>query len=254
MANNISRQEIMVGVAAREIKDNEVSFIGTGLPMIAAYLAKFTHGKNSNLLFESGIIDSKPQDLATGVGDFTLLSDCTKTSGLFYALGLLQRGKIDLGFLGGAEVDQYGNINSTVIGDYFNPKVRLPGSGGANDIASLAKRTVIIVPHQKRKFPKKINYITTPGYLDGPGARAKAGLEGGGPKKVITDLAVLGFDDKTKKMKLETTHPGVSIKEVKEKTGFELLIPDKVPNTELPTPEEVELIRLIDQKNIYLKY
>jgi len=254
MNKNISRQEIMVGVGAREIKNKEVCFIGTGLPMLAAYLAKYTHAPDSTLIFESGVINSHPKYLATGVGDFTLLSNCTKISSLFYALSLLQREKIDLGFIGGAEMDQYGNINSTVIGNYFKPNVRLPGSGGANDIASFAKRTVIIIPHQRRKFPTKISYLTSPGYINGPGSREKYGLKGKGPTKVITDLAVLGFDSESKKMKIESLHPGVSLKEVEENTGFKLLIPDDIPYTELPTVNEIRLIRKIDPSRIYLKY
>lgn len=249
----ITRQEIMVSVAAHEIKNNEVCFIGTGLPMIAAYLAKFTHAPNANLIFESGIIDSFPKYLATGVADFTITSNCTKISGLLYAMSLLQGEKIDIGFIGGAEIDQYGNINSTAIGDYFFPNVRLPGSGGANDVSSCAKRTVLIIPHQRRKFSKKVSYITSPGHIDGKDSRERHGLKGQGPVKVITDLAVLGFDSETKRMKIESLHPGVSLKEIEENTGFKLIIPDDILYTEVPNKNEVKLIRKIDPNGIYLK-
>jgi glutaconate CoA-transferase subunit B len=257
MTDNVSysKEELMVVAASKEIKDNEVAIIGTGLPMIAAYLAKYTHAPGVTLFFESGIIDPKPKDLAIGVGDFCLLTDCAKSSGLYYSLSLLQRGYVDLGFLGAAEIDQYGNINSTFIGgEYKRPKMRLPGSGGANDIASLAKRVIVIVPHQKRKFPKKCQYITTPGFLDGPGAREKAGLRGHGPVRVITNLAVLGFDDDSRRMKLETIHPGVRLEEVIENTEFELIIPENVGKTALPTPADLKLLREnIDPDGFYIK-
>lgn len=244
----------MAVAASKEIQDGEVAIIGTGLPMIAAYLAKYTHAPNVTLFFESGIIDAFPKTLATGVGDFRLVSHCVKASGLYYALSLLQGGFVDLGFLGAAEIDQYGNINSTVIGDYVKPKVRLPGSGGANDIASLAKRVVVIVPHEARKFPSKCGYLTTPGYLDGPGARERVGLRGAGPVRVVTNLAILGFDSKTKRMMVESVHPGVSLEDVRKNTGFELLAPESVPATVAPTPEELRLLReVIDPDGIYIK-
>lgn len=249
-----TREEIMAVAACREIRDDEVAIIGTGLPMIAAYLAKHTHAPGVSLVFESGIIDAFPKSLAIGVGDFRLMTNCVKVSGLYYALSLLQGNFVDLGFLGAAEIDQYGNINSTVIGDYFKPKVRLPGSGGANDIASMAKRVVVIVPHERRKFPQRCQYVTTPGFLDGPEGRQQAGLRGGGPIRVITNLAVLGFDEQTKKMQLESLHPGTSLEEVQEQTGFELLASGEVPETDPPTREQLRLLRdVIDPEGFYIR-
>jgi glutaconate CoA-transferase subunit B len=250
-----SKEEIMVVAASKEIEDNEVAIIGTGLPMIAAYLAKYTHAPSVTMFFESGIIDPRPKELATGVGDFCLLTDCAKSIGLYYSLSLLQRGYVNLGFLGAAEIDQFGNINSTFIGgDYTRPKVRLPGSGGANDIASLAKRVIVIVPHQKRKFPKRCQYVTTPGFLDGPGAREKAGLRGAGPARVITNLAVLGFDEESRRMRLETLHPGVELQDVIDNTGFELIIPPDIGETVPPTSVELKLLREdIDPDRFYIK-
>jgi glutaconate CoA-transferase subunit B len=248
-----TRQEIMAVAAARELRDNEVAFIGTGLPMIAAYLATFTHAPRLTLIFESGSIGAQPRGLAIGVGDFKLLSHCQKATSLYYALSLLQAGRVDVGFLGAAEVDQYGNINSTAIGDYRRPTVRLPGSGGANDIASLAKRVIIIVAHQRRKFPACLHYLTTPGFLDGGDARWRAGLVGGGPSRVITDLAVLGFEPVSKRMQLESVHPGVTVEDVKAETGFELLVPSTIPQTVPPTPGEIRLLReRIDPEGEYL--
>ncbi len=244
--------DVMAVAASREIRDGEVCLVGTGLPVVAAYLAQYTHAPSAVLIFESGIIGAQPVHLATGVGDFSLLKNCVKASGLYYALSLLQRGRIDLGFLGAAEIDQYGNLNSTVIGDYRRPKVRLPGSGGANDIGSQAKRTVIIIPHERRKFPARLHYLTTPGHLSGPGARESAGLRPGGPSRVITNLAVLGFDEVTKRMRLESLHPGVSLQAVLDNTEFPLLIPDPVPPTTPPTPEQLALLRRIDPAGVYI--
>lgn len=248
-----TRQEIMAAAAARELKDREVALIGTGLPMIAAYLAKFTHAPGLTMIFESGVIGAQPRGLAIGVGDFRLVSHCQKATSLYYALSLLQAGRVDVGFLGAAEIDRYGNLNSTAIGSYERPRVRLPGSGGANDIASLAKRVLLIVMHQRRKFVEQLQYLTTPGYLDGGDARQRAHLMGGGPSRVITDLAVLDFEPVTKRMRLESLHPGVSVDEVRESTGFELLIRDAVPRTPIPTSEQVDLLReRIDPEGQYL--
>ena len=248
-----TRQEVMAVAAAKELRDGEVAFIGTGLPMIAAYLAKLTHAPGLHLIFESGIIGARPRGLAIGVGDFKLVSHCQKATSLYYVLGLLQSGHVDVGFLGAAEIDRHGNINSTVIGDYRRPKVRLPGSGGANDIASLAKRVILIVPHQRRKFVEKLHYLTTPGFLDGGDSRRRAGLTGRGPARVISDLAILGFEPLSKRMRLESLHPGVALEEVRDQTGFELLLPDTIPLTPVPTPEQVRLLReRIDPEGEYI--
>jgi acyl CoA:acetate/3-ketoacid CoA transferase beta subunit len=250
---DVTRQEIMAVAAAREIQDGEVAFIGTGLPMVAAYLAKYTHAPNSVLIFESGVVGAQPKELATGVGDLRLLHGCVKATGLYYALSLLQGGFVDIGFMGAAEVDQYGNINSTAIGDYRRPKVRLPGSGGANDIGSLAGRVVIILPHERRKLVPRVQYLTTPGFLDGPGERERAGLRGEGPTRVITDLATLDFDPATRRMRLATLHPGVTVEEVEARTGFSLLRVPALGDTPAPGVEEVRLLReRIDPEGIYI--
>jgi glutaconate CoA-transferase subunit B len=250
---NITTDEIMVYIASHSFKDEKVALVGTGLPMIAAFLAKLTHAPNCKLIFESGVMDSRSRHMATGVGDFPLVSRAVKTSSLFDSLSLLQRGNIDLGFLGAAEIDPYGNINSTVIGDYKSPKVRLPGSGGANDIASLAKRVVIMVKHQKRKFKEKLHYVTTPGFLEGPQSREKYGLQGQGPERVITDLGVFAFDNQSKRMKIESLHPGVTLEQVKENTGFELGgIEETIPTTELPSEDILQKIRSLDPNGIYI--
>jgi len=162
-------------------------------------------------------------------------------------MSISQAGYLDYGFLGAAQIDMYGNINTTVIGDWEHPKVRLPGSGGANDVGSLCPRTIIIMRQDKRRFVEKVDFITTPGYLDGPGARERAGLpEGTGPYRVITQLGVYGFDEETKRLKLLAVHPGVTIEDVKENSSFEILIPEKVETTQPPTEEELRILHEID--------
>lgn len=253
-AKNFTSKELMIVAAAREIVDQDVVFVGVGVTLAAAYLAKITHAPRARILFESGIIDSIPIDTPIGIADPRLSHKCAKNCGLFYALSILQRGYVDVSLLGGAEVDKYGNINSTVIGDYRRPNIRLPGSGGANDAASHSKRIVILIPHEKRRLPEKVSFMTSPGYIHGPDDRKEAGLRGGGPSRVITDLAVLGFHHRSKMMQLESVHQSVSVTEIKKKTGFELMIPKKVRTTEPPTVEQLKLLRSkIDGCGLYTK-
>jgi len=251
-AKDFTPKELMIVAAAREIEDQDVVFVGVGLPLAAAYLAKITHAPRARILFESGIIDSIPMDTPIGIADPRLSNKCTKSCGLFYALSLLQKGYVDISLLGGAEVDKYGNINSTVIGNYRRPDIRLPGSGGGSDAASHSKRTVILIPHEKRRLPERVSFLTSPGYISGPGDREKAGLRGGGPSRVITDLAVLGFHHKTKMMQLESLHPGVPLSDVRRNTGFGLIIPKRPRVTRPPTSKQLRLLRSeIDHRGFY---
>jgi len=253
-AKDFTTKELMIVAAAREIADQDVVFIGVGLPLAAAYLAKVTHAPRARILFESGIVGSIPVDTPIGIADPRLSHNCAKSCGLFYTLSLLQRGYVDISLLGGAEVDKYGNINSTVIGEYRKPTIRLPGSGGANDAASHSKRTVILIPHEKRRLPERVSFITSPGYIRGPKDRKQAGLEGCGPTRVITDLVILGFDQKTRTMQVESIHPNVSVAEIRENTGFELRVPEKVRATEPPTVEQLKHLRTeIDPQGFYSK-
>jgi glutaconate CoA-transferase subunit B len=245
--------ELMAVCGSRLIKNGEVVFIGTGLPMIAALLAKKTHAPSARIVFEAGFIDSNAKDIALSIADSRLGWRASAAIGLFETLGLmLQGGHVDLGFVGAAQIDEYGNINTTYIGSFEKPSVRLPGSGGGNDIASSAKRTVIIMTHEKRKMVKKLDYLTSPGFLDGPGAREKAGLRGGGPSLVVTNLCQMDFDPKTKRVRLATVHPGVSVEQVLDNTGFDLIVPKDVLITDMPTCEELDLLRAIDPTGIYI--
>lgn len=248
-----SKEELMISAAADAIEDYDVALVGIGLPNLAAMLAKQTHAPNLKLIFESGAIDAKPDDLPQGPGDFPLLKTSVMTTSLFNALGYVQRGKVDIAFLGAAEIDQYGNLNATVIGNYDSPLCRLPGSGGANDMGSGAGRIVVISRHVRRKFPEKVSYITTPGFISGPGDRERYGLKGEGPVRVITDLGVFGFDEKTKRMKILSIHPGVKRKEIIENTQFEILGMDgEIPTTEVKSDEIHQLIQVLDRNHEYI--
>jgi glutaconate CoA-transferase subunit B len=247
--NKYNHREMMIVAAAREINDHDIVFIGVGAQLTAAYLAKLTHAPNAKILFESGIIDSNPVGMPIGIADPRLSFQCAKTTGIYYALSLLQRGYVDISFLGCAEVDKYGNLNSTVIGNYQKPSIRFPGSGGANDAASHSKKVVILVLHEKRRFPEKVSYVTSPGFIDGPLSREKAGLRGGGPIRVITNLGVLGFDQFSKKMRLESIHRGVTLSNIQENTGFNLILPEKIPLTKPPSPDQLNILRKIEKKH-----
>jgi glutaconate CoA-transferase subunit B len=248
-------RELMVVEGSRYISDGEVVFVGTGLPIVATMLAQRTHAPNLVFVVETGPIAPIVEPIPLSVSDPKIFSRAVKLGSLRDVLGcILQRGLCDVGFIGGAQIDQYGNVNSTIIGSYSKPKVRLPGSGGANDIASHAKRVLIMTKHEKRRFPLKCDYITSPGYLDGPGSRERAGLRGGGPDKVITDLCVMDFEPRTKRMRVIKLMPGVSINQVKENMGFEPLVAKKLATVEPPTEEQVRLLREeIDPKGVYLK-
>ena len=245
--------ELMAVCGSKQIKNGEVVFIGTGLPLIAAMLAKKTHAPGAKIVYEAGFIDSNAKEIALSIADSRLGYRASGAIGLIETLGLmLQGGHVDLGFVGAAQVDEYGNINTTYIGSFEKPSVRLPGSGGGNDIVSSAKRVVVIMTQEKRKMVKKLDYLTSPGFLDGPGAREKAGLMGSGPSLVVTNLCQMDFDPQTKRLRLSSVHPGVSVQQVLENTGFDLIVPKNVPTTEPPTCEELELLRAIDPTGIYI--
>ena len=249
-----SRKELMAVAASREIRDGEIAFIGTGLPMLGGMLAKATTAPNAILIFESGVVDARPKRTPLSIGDACLVPGAAMLCGLTEVFGLiLQPGYVDVGFIGGAQIDPFGNLNTTVIGDYFRPKVRLPGSGGANDIGSLAKRIVVMLTQDVRKFVERVDYVTTPGYLDGPGGRERAGLPRGGPAAVITDLGIYRFDEATKEMVLESCHPGVTPEEVRANVSWDLRISPEVRATKPPTKRELRVLRTkCDPQGIFL--
>lgn len=245
--------ELMVTTAARELRDDESVLVGVGVPNLACNLAKRTHAPNLRMVYESGTIDSNPSSLPLSIGDPVLATGAVGVVPMFEGFSkYLQGGRIDVGFLGGAQIDRYGNINSTVIGDYEDPTVRLPGSGGACEIASNAHRTLVITPHQKRRFPEEVDFVTSPGYVDGREGREELGLRGG-PEAIITDLAVMRFDENGE-LYAETLHPGVSRDEVQNATGWTLAFADDVGTTPTPDPEELRLLRgELDPNGVYLE-
>lgn len=248
-----TRTELMTITAARELRDKEVVFVGIGLPNLAANLAKRTSAPNLIMIYEAGVVGANPSRLPLSIGDPCLVSGARSVCSMFEVFGLyLQAGRIDVGFLEGAQIDRYGNINSTVIGDYQTPKVRLPGSGGACEIASLAKRILMITTHEKRKFPERVDFVTSPGFLRGRKERACLKLEGGGPEAVITDLGVMKFDEETGEMILTSVHRGVKVEEIQQNTGWDLKISKDLKTTEEPSEEDLLILRQLDPQRIYL--
>ncbi len=245
--------EMMAVCGSHAVNDGERVFAGTGLPVLGAMLAKVTHAPNAIIIYEGGNIDCQNKDLALSVADSRLGYRAAASIGLIETLGfLMMGGRVDVGFLGAAQIDAYGNINTSYIGSFEVPKVRLPGSGGGNDIASSAGRVILMFTHDARKFVQKLDYLTSPGHLSGPGAREKLGLIGGGPSLVVTDKCQMDFDPKTKRIRLKSIHPGVSVAWVQENVMFDLLIPKKVPITPEPTKQELKKLRDLDPQGIYL--
>jgi glutaconate CoA-transferase subunit B len=246
--------ELMICSASRLMEDNSTVFIGTGIPMLAGALAQKMHAPNLISIFEFGGTGAVLEELPLAVGERRSFHKALAASGILDVVETAQRGFVDYGFLGGAQIDPFGNLNSTVIGDHDNPKVRLPGSGGGNDVGSHCWRTISVMKHDKLRFVEKVDFITTPGYLDGPGAREKAGLPPGtGPYRVVTTLGILGFDEESKRMKLLSLQPGAEVEQVLENTGFELLLEDEISQNPTPTDEELRILREeVDKDRFYI--
>jgi len=236
--------ELLACVASRELENGKSIFVGTGLPIIATMLAQRLHAPDLLIVFEAGGIGPKIPTIPISVGDSRTFYKAVMAASMDYAMGMAQAGLVDYGFLGAAQIDKYGNLNTTIIGTHDKPKARLPGSGGANDLGSLCSKTITLMRHDKRRFVNKLDFITTPGYLSGPKAREKAGLPADtGPYRVITQLGILGFHSGSKEMMLLSTHPGVTAQDVVDNTSFELVMPEKVSETKPPTSRELQLLR-----------
>lgn len=240
-----SLMELMICAAAGQLEDNKTAVIGTGSPLAAAMLAQKTTAPNLVILFEAGAMAPILERLPISVSGSETQTHALVHGSMFDVMEACQRGLVDYTFLGGAQIDMYGNLNSTMIGsDYRNPKVRLPGSGGANDLASLCWKTLATMQHDARRFVPKVDFITSPGYLTGPGAREAAGLPpDSGPYKVISTLGVMGFDPVSKRMQVESLHPGVTREDIQAATGFELLFAANVGTTPEPTDLQLEILR-----------
>jgi glutaconate CoA-transferase subunit B len=246
--------ELLICTASRLMEDGSTAFIGTGIPMLAGALAQKMHAPNLVCIFEFGGTGALLDDLPLAVGERRSFHRAVAASGILDIVETAQRGFVEYGFLGGAQIDAYGNLNSTVIGEHANPKVRLPGSGGGNDVGSHCWRTIAIMRHDKRRFVEKTDFVTTPGYLNGPGAREAAGLPPGtGPYRVVSNLAVMGYHPENKRMMLLSTQPGISVADVVQNTGFDLLIADSVNENPPPSRKELRVLREeVDKEKFYI--
>jgi glutaconate CoA-transferase subunit B len=245
----------MACVASRELRDGEVVFVGIGLPNLACNLARATHAPSLVLIYESGAVGAVPERLPVSIGDPALVTDSLMVCGMADVFQyLLQSGRIEVGFLGGAQVDRYGNINTTVIGPYDRPAVRLPGSGGAAEIAIHARRTLVVSRLSARAFPERVDFVTSPGHRPHGRTRRELGLPGAGPVKVITDKAILEADGETGELVLAALYPGVAADEVAKNVGWPLRARDSLAAVEPPTAEELRLLReVLDPKGLFLK-
>ncbi|MGH7276407.1 MAG: CoA-transferase subunit beta [Candidatus Rokuibacteriota bacterium] len=252
--NAFNAAELLAIIASRQLKDDTTVFAGVGVPLLAAALARQRHAPRLTLVIEGGIIGPEiaPGRLPVSTNEMRAGRRATMLPGITDAFLFAQRGFVDVGFMGGAQIDRYGNINTTAIGDYWKPKVRLPGTGGANDIASLCREVIIVTPHEKRRFVERVDFVTSPAWLRGDGSRRAAGLLFGGVSRVVTTLGILGFDPESKRMLIEATHPGVSVADIKANTGFELLEASRVETTEPPSDDELEMLRALDPERRFL--
>ena len=244
--------ELVCISSGRLLDDGKVVFAGAGLPLLAAILAQKTHARTLTILFEGGVIGPfiEPGKLPPSTNEQRCATRANMVLPTTDVLLLQQRGYVDYGFLGGAQVDQYGNINSSCIGDWNKPAVRLPGTGGGNDIASLSK-VIVAMHHEKRRLVKKVDFVTSPGYLSGGNSRKAAGLIAGGTLKVVTHLGILGFDEEQKVMCLEALQPGATVEEVKKNTGFDLMIKKDLGESTPPTDEELRILHILDPEKRY---
>jgi glutaconate CoA-transferase subunit B len=249
-----SSAELMIINAARLLRDGDVVFVGVGQPNLACNLAKRTHAPNLVMIYEAGVIGAEPERLPLSIGDPTLVSGSLSVVSMYDIFAnYLQRGNVDVGFMGGAQIDKYGNINATTIGDYAHPKVRLPGSGGSQEIAAWANRCYIMTPHQKRRFPEKVEFMTSAGFIDGKGARQARGMRGGGMLAVVTDIGILEPDE-SGEMMLTSLHTGRTAEEAKANTGWDLKVASTLKTTEQVTKKELRILREeLDPTGIYLK-
>ena len=248
-----SASEMLSVMSGRLLTDGQTVFAGVGIPLLAATLAQRIHGPGITILFEGGTLGPfvVPGELPASTNE----QRCTRRANMLLSITdvllLLQRGYVDVGFMGGAQIDRYGNLNSSFIGSPENPSVRLPGTGGGNDISSLTQM-IVAIKHEKRRFVEKVDFVTSPGFLNGNSTRHDTGLISGGMYRVVTDLAIMGFDEKTKSMKVQALHPGVTAEEVRDNTGFDILIDENVGVTKAPSDEELSVLRHLDPDRVYI--
>jgi glutaconate CoA-transferase subunit B len=254
MTEPFTSTELLAIAAARQLRDDSTLFAGVGVPLLAAALAQRRHAPRLTIVVEGGIIGPRirPGRLPISTNEMRAAHQAQMLPAITDVFLFAQRGFLDVGFMGGAQIDEHGNINTSVLGEYARPKVRLPGTGGANDIASLCREVIIVTPHERRRFVKRVDFVTSPGWLDGDGSRRRAGLIFGGVTRVVTTLGLFGFDPETRRMRLDALHPGVTVEQVKEQTGFEVLVAPSVATTEPPTADELSLLRDLDPDRRFL--
>ena len=246
-SSHYTASEILAVLSARQLRDGQVVFAGIGVPLLAATLAQRLRCPGLTILFEGGVVGAfvEPGRLPPSTNDQRCTKRANMVLGSSDVLLLLQRGYVDVGFMGGAQIDQYGNLNSSFIGDPAHPKTRLPGTGGGNDISSLTNM-IVAMKHEKRRFVEKVDFITSPGFVRGGNSRAESGLPQGGMFRVITELAVFSFDDSERRMKVLALNPGVTREEVQDNTGFDLMFDGAVRVTEPPSEHELATLRMLD--------
>jgi glutaconate CoA-transferase subunit B len=247
--------ELLTVLTAREMAAARTVFAGVGIPLVAAIMAKRTHTPDLIIVVEGGSIDPQvvPGLLPISTNEMRIGHRAQMLAGITDVFLFAQRGFLDLGIIGGAQIDRFGNVNTTVLGPYEAPRLRLPGSGGANDIVSLCRRIILVTMHERRRFVPRVDFVTSPGYLDGGESRRQAGLIFGSLKRLITDLGIFGFDEPTRAMTLESRHPGATLEEIRDRTGFGVIVPDRVPLTDAPTSAELAVVRDIDPDRRYLR-
>lgn len=252
MRNGVTASELLAILSARQLKDGQLVFAGVGIPLLAATLAQRVNCPGLTILFEGGVIGAfiEPGKLPPSTNDQRCTSRANMVLGSAEVLLLLQRGYIDVGFMGGAQIDQYGNLNSSFIGDPTRPTTRLPGTGGGNDISSLTAM-IVAMKHEKRRFVEHVDFVTSPGWLRGRDSRRDSGLPMGGMFRVVTDLAVFGFDPDTRRMTVIAMNPGVTREQIQDNTGFELAFATNAGVTEPPTDYELEMLRCLDPDRLY---
>jgi glutaconate CoA-transferase subunit B len=255
VSDAVTPSELLAVMGSRQLTDDTTVFAGVGVPLLAAALAHQRHAPRLTMVIEGGIIGPqiRPGRLPISTNEMRAAHRAQMLPGITDTFLFAQRGFLDYGFMGGAQVDQYGNINTSVVGgDYWKPKVRLPGTGGANDIASLCREVIILTAHEKRRFVPRVDFVTSPAWLGGDGARRRAGLLFGGVSRVVTTLGVFGFDPDSKRMRVEALHPGVALDRVRAETGFELLTAPDIAVTEPPSDDELAMLRALDPERRFL--
>jgi glutaconate CoA-transferase subunit B len=244
MTSDYNPMEMMIAVAARELEDGATVGVGTGAPCAAAMLAQKTGSPNLVIIFEAGGVSPELPEMPISVGDSRTFYKAAMAGSMGDTMEYCSRGFVDYTFLGGAQIDMYGNLNSTIIGEHAKPKVRFPGSGGANDFASFCWKMMVMTPQNKKRFVEKLDFLTTPGWLDGGDSRERSGLPlDAGPYKIITDMAVMDFEPESKRMRVISVNPGYAFDDVEENCGFELLRADKIEDTTPPTEKELGVLR-----------